>query len=103
MQENTLCIPIPSVSLEQAVTDIIESIAMEEAAVSNILNSEGEMIQKFKNISRNVQEYVLLNKSINDVMKNTLKLQMLLQSKLEEAEGLLQAIELSDEYNEPEE
>ena len=31
---------------EQAITDIIESVALEETALSHILNAEGEKIQK---------------------------------------------------------
>ena len=31
---------------EQAVTDIIESVALQETALSHILNAEGEKIQK---------------------------------------------------------
>lgn len=30
----------------QAITDIIESVALEETALSHILNAEGEKIQK---------------------------------------------------------
>ena len=32
----------------QAVTDIIESVALEEAALSHILNAEGEKIRAFR-------------------------------------------------------
>ena len=34
------------ISMSQAVTDLLESIAMEETALSHILNAEGEKIQK---------------------------------------------------------
>lgn len=37
----------PSITTRaQAVTDIIESVALEETALSHILNAEGEKIQK---------------------------------------------------------
>ena len=85
-------IPILSVSLEQAITDIINSIAMEEAALSNILNSEGEIIQKTKNVACDVDELVSVNESVNSIIKNVARLQMLIQFKLEDAEKLLQKI-----------
>ena len=31
---------------EQAITDLIQSVALEETALSHILNAEGEKIQK---------------------------------------------------------
>jgi len=89
MQMSMSPIPIPAISLEQAITDIINSIAMEETALSNILNSEGELIQKTKNVACDVDDLVLLNESVNDVIKNIAKLQMLIQFKLEDAEKLL--------------
>ena len=38
--------PENPVSMPQAVTDLIESIALEETALSHILNAEGEKMQK---------------------------------------------------------
>ena len=32
---------------DQAITDLIQSVALEETALSHILNAEGEKIQKF--------------------------------------------------------
>ena len=40
------CPALPRVSLDQAVIDLLESIALEETALSHILNAEGEKIQK---------------------------------------------------------
>ena len=34
------------ISMSQAITDLIESIALEETALSHILNAEGEKLQK---------------------------------------------------------
>lgn len=34
------------VSMHQAVTDLLESIALEETAMSHILNAEGEKLQR---------------------------------------------------------
>ena len=34
------------VTMHQAITDLLESIALEETAMSHILNAEGEKIQR---------------------------------------------------------
>ena len=55
----------------QAVTDVIESIALEECAISHILNAEGEELQRvltFPNLC--VEDVVCVNNSIIDVIKN---------------------------------
>ena len=72
------------VTREQAITDIIESIALEEAGLAHIINAEGEKIQKGKEIACNVDELVTLNASVKDTLTNIIKIQMLLQFKLEE-------------------
>ena len=96
-------IPVSSASLEQALTDIIKSIAVEETALSNILNLEREMIEKTNNRSRNLEEFISANESVNSIIKNVIKLQMLMQIKLEYVEGLLQRIEDFNENDEMEE
>ncbi len=76
--------PKDPVCREQAITDIIESIALEEAGLAHIINAEGEKIQKGKELARNVDELVTLNASVKDTLTNIIKVQMLLQFKLEE-------------------
>lgn len=100
MLDSVSGIPLPYISLEQAVTNIIESISKEEAAVANILNSESEVVQKVKEYSDDVEDFICLNKSVNDIIKNVVRLQMLLQIKLEEARTLLQSHENYDELEE---
>lgn len=39
-------------SRSQAITDIIESVALEQTAISHILNAEGEKIQKVLEIQK---------------------------------------------------
>lgn len=96
-------IPIPSATLEQALSDIIKSIAVEENALSNILNLEREMLEKTKTGTRNLEEFISVNESINSTIKNVIKLQTLLQIKLEHVEDLFQKIEDFDESDELEE
>lgn len=40
-------IPASATTRTQAITDIIQSIALQETALSHILNAEGEKIQKW--------------------------------------------------------
>lgn len=91
---------LPYVSLEQALTNIIDSISMEEVAISGILSAEGEIIQKAKSFADNVDDYVALNISVNEMMKNLVRLQMLLQIKLEEAQRFIHKVDDSDEFEE---
>jgi hypothetical protein len=103
MQDSEFGISIPYVDLEQAITDIVESVALEENALSGILRSEGELLQKAGRLSGNVDEYVLLNDSVRDLMNSVVRLQTLLQFKLEEAKELFRITGLSDIDDDPEE
>jgi len=91
---------IPIIDTEQALADIMESIAMKDAALSRILNAEGEMLQKATRISGNTDAFINVNESVNSVMRNVTRLQMLLQFELENVEALLRAVEDMDELEE---
>ncbi|MEG1509833.1 MAG: hypothetical protein RR454_05220 [Clostridia bacterium] len=68
----------------QAITDIIASVALEQTALSHILNAEGEKLQagiKIPNITNS--ELLLLNASVNDMVNSVSRLEMILQMKLE--------------------
>lgn len=68
---------------EEAITDIIESIALEETALSHILNAEGEKIQAVLKLP-NVDAETLLktNKSVKGMVDAVTRLEVILQSKL---------------------
>ena len=67
----------------QAVTDIIESVALQEAALSHILNAEGEKIQKTVALQDVTPEVLLAtNKSVESMVNAVSRLEMILQSKL---------------------
>ena len=91
---------IPIIDTEQALADIMESIAMKDTALSRILNAEGEMLQKATRISGNTDTFINVNESVNSVMRNVTRLQMLLQFELENVEALLRAVEDMDELEE---
>lgn len=67
----------------QAITDIIESIALEQTALSHILNAEGEKLQKIILNATTADEMLTANKSVRDLVNSIMRLQMVLQSKLD--------------------
>ncbi len=68
---------------EQAITDIVESVALEQVALSHILNAEGEKLQKII-ADKEVQNKELLeaNRSVESMVNAISRLEMILQSKL---------------------
>ncbi|MBP2653561.1 MAG: hypothetical protein H6Q73_1130 [Firmicutes bacterium] len=96
-------IRISDASLEQALNDIIKSIAAEEIALAKILNLEGEIIQKSRKGARNIKEFVVVNESVNSIIENIIKLQRLTQDKLDFLEGLFQGSGCFKECDELEE
>ncbi len=67
----------------QAITDIIESVALEQTALSHILNAEGEKIQKVVADATTTDEMLAVNKSVQSMVNAISRLEMILQSKLE--------------------
>lgn len=68
----------------QAVTDLIQSVALEETALSHILNAEGEKLQAviaMKEIG--TKELLCVNKSVQSMVNAITRLEMVLQAKLE--------------------
>lgn len=66
----------------QAITDIISSVALEQAALSHILNAEGEKIQKIVAKADTADEMIKVNKSVNEMVNSIAGMEMLLQRKL---------------------
>lgn len=77
---------------DEALTMIIASIAMEELALSHILNAEGEKLQYVlgtlpggRGPCASTQEILAVNKSVKELMDTVMQSQMLLKGKLEKA------------------
>lgn len=71
-------------SRAQSITDLIESIALEETAISHILNAEGEKLQRviaFDDVT--VEELVEINKSVESMVKAVTQLETILKSKID--------------------
>lgn len=73
----------------QAITDIITSIALEQTALSHIMNAEGEKIQKIVASSTSAAEMLAVNKSVRDMVGAITRLEMVLEGKLELFEDCL--------------
>ena len=76
---------VPScITMDQAIADLIESVALQETGLSHILNAEGEKIQAFTAMPCICPEQLLaVNKSVQDTINAITRLEMVLQSKLE--------------------
>lgn len=73
-----------TVTRPQAITDLIESVALEQTGLSHILNAEGEKIQAFVAMAGVSPEQLLLaNTSVQHMVNAVSRLEMILQSKLE--------------------
>ncbi|MEG0942259.1 MAG: hypothetical protein RSF86_01385 [Angelakisella sp.] len=62
--------------------DIIESIALIEAALSHILNAEGEKLQKVIASTDDIDKILCANKAINETIVNVTHLEIILHDKL---------------------
>ncbi|MEG2420715.1 MAG: hypothetical protein RSB55_04125 [Oscillospiraceae bacterium] len=72
-----------TVTQAQAISDIIESVALEQTGLSHILNAEGEKIQAFVHMTGVTADQLLaVNKSVQDTVNAVTRLEMVLQSKL---------------------
>ncbi|MEG0752909.1 MAG: CshA/CshB family fibrillar adhesin-related protein [Angelakisella sp.] len=66
---------------QQALSDLIESVALESTALSHILNAEGEKIQAIV-ASGTMDEMLAVNKSVQGMASAVTTLEMVLQGKL---------------------
>lgn len=67
---------------DKACTDIIESVALIETALSHILNAEGEKLQKAIASTDDIDKILCANKSINETVVNVTHLEIMLHDKL---------------------
>ncbi|SKB05896.1 hypothetical protein SAMN04244570_0025 [Sporosarcina newyorkensis] len=77
----------PNISLDRCETIelLLNSIALEEIALSHIMNAEAEKLQLFlAKHSRCLDDVWKMNNSINKTLRTIVKSQMLLQFKLED-------------------
>ena len=72
-----------------AAYSLLQSIALEETAISHILNAEGEKLQKAISLSCNLKDLIEINKSVEDMVDKLTTLETVLKSKLDFIKPLL--------------
>ncbi len=68
---------------EQAITDVFQSIALQETALSHILNAEGEKIQRAVKSNYSEEEILKINNSVKVMVGTVTELEKTLLSKLQ--------------------
>ncbi len=71
------------ISMSQAITDLIESIALEETALSHILNAEGEKLQKVLAMDTCLEDILRVNETVASMVASVNDLEHTLRDKLE--------------------
>lgn len=76
---------LPDIDICESLGLVVESIALEELALAHLINAEAEKIQKVASPEHCASpfEMVKINESVSKALVNVIKLQMLLQFKLE--------------------
>lgn len=68
----------------QAITDMIESVAQEQAALGRILSAESDKLGKIVSLKcTRPHELLQANRSVDRVINSVSRLEMVLQSKLD--------------------
>ncbi len=72
-----------TITREESVGDIIDSIAAEESAIAHILNAESEKLQAvINNPDSTAQDLLMINTSVKMTVDTVIKLEMALKAKL---------------------
>lgn len=66
-----------------AASALLQSIALEETAISHILNAEGEKLQKAISISCSHKDLLEINESVGNTVDKITSLEIVLKSKLD--------------------
>ncbi|MFY9114477.1 MAG: hypothetical protein WAO23_04450 [Dethiobacteria bacterium] len=78
----------------QAITDLLESIALQEAGLAHIINAEGEKIQAALEMTDvTIADLLAINESVAAVLRKVIKLQMVIEFKIEEISELTPCVE----------
>lgn len=87
-----------------AASSLLQSIALEEAAVAHILNAEGEKIQKFiASCNLKKEDLLEVNCSVESMVEKLIVLENLLKAKLDMILPILEKCQCRKPYKEKEE
>jgi len=84
--------PYIDISFEDSINLLLSSIAMEEMSLSKLMDAETcKILHVLKDCGckNSMQDALKVNKSVDSTIKNMIKLQMLLQFKLEDVKELI--------------
>lgn len=85
--------PIIDLDRDEAITLLLASIAVEEMGLAHILNAEGEKLQYVMGLKNKssvcVNDILAVNESVERVLKSVTRLQLILESKLENVVRLI--------------
>lgn len=87
------CIECSHIDKCCAASSLLQSIALEETAISHILNAEGEKLQKAISLSCNQKDLIEINKSVEDMVDKLTSLEVVLKSKLDLIAPILEGCE----------
>lgn len=83
-----------------ALADILESVALQEAGLAHIINAEGEKIQtalgitqegkQFPPMAKSIKDLIEINESVSNTLTKVIKLEIVLELKLEEVSKQLE-------------
>ncbi|MEG0329735.1 MAG: choice-of-anchor A family protein [Longicatena sp.] len=82
ISDTTMKPKVLTASREQAINDLIQSIALEQTAISHIINAEGEKIQAVLKLESSQAEVLAINKSVQLMLLNLTRLEVVLEGKL---------------------
>ena len=80
---------IPRKTQEEALVDLMESIALEETAIANLLNAETEKVKEINLEKENLRDVIDFQNTVHKIAKILIKYQILLQFKLEIVEKMI--------------
>lgn len=84
-----------------AASSLLQSIALEETAISHILNAEGEKLQKALSLHNCCQKDLIeINKSVESMVDKVTGLEIVLKSKLDLIKPILDDCEKCDKHEE---
>ena len=87
---------------EQAINSILTSIAMEEAALSHIINAEGEKIQfALAHKNTDIDKVIAINESVSSLLEKVFDLQLVLKSKLRLTKEFISIAQTEDKPEKP--